>query len=67
MILGMTNFTFAHVVLSLIGILSRFVVLYGLLTANRMLVRFVISSKNEHRPPRGGHCPRVTMVRSALV
>ena len=36
MILGMTNFTFAHVVLSLIGILSRFVVLYGLLTANRM-------------------------------
>jgi len=37
MILGMTTFTFAHVVLSLIGILSGFGVLYGLLMANRMV------------------------------
>jgi hypothetical protein len=36
MILGMTIFTFVHVGLSLIGILSGFIVLYGLLTANRM-------------------------------
>lgn len=36
MILGMTTYTFVHVVLSLIGILSGLVVLYGLLTANRM-------------------------------
>jgi hypothetical protein len=36
MILGMTAFTLVHVVLSLIGIFSGFVVLYGLLTANRM-------------------------------
>ena len=33
MILGMTTYTFAHVVLSLIGILSGFVVLRGLLTS----------------------------------
>ena len=37
MILGMTTYTFVHVVLSLIGILSGFVVLYGLLTASRMV------------------------------
>jgi hypothetical protein len=32
MILGMTTLTFVHVVLSLIGILAGFVVVYGLLT-----------------------------------
>ena len=32
----MDTFTLVHVVLSLIGILSGLVVLYGLLTANRM-------------------------------
>lgn len=32
----MDTFTVAHVILSLIGILSGLVVLYGLLTANRM-------------------------------
>jgi hypothetical protein len=36
MILGMTTFTAVHVVLSLIGILSGLVVLFGLLTANPM-------------------------------
>src|SRR5882724_9277679 len=36
MILGMTTFTFVHVVLSLIGILSGFVVLFGLLTGKRL-------------------------------
>ena len=35
MILGMTTLTFVHVVLSLIGILSGFVVVFGLLTAKR--------------------------------
>jgi hypothetical protein len=32
----MTTYTLVHVALSLIGILSGFIVLYGLLTANRM-------------------------------
>jgi hypothetical protein len=36
MILGMTTLTFVHVVLSLIGILSGFVVVFGLLTSRRM-------------------------------
>jgi hypothetical protein len=36
MILGMTPFLFVHVLLSLIGIGSGLVVLYGLLTSNRM-------------------------------
>lgn len=36
MLLGMTSFTFVHVLLSLIGIGSGFVVVYGLLTANRL-------------------------------
>ena len=36
MIMGMTTFTFVHVVLSLVGILTGFVVLFGLL-ANRNL------------------------------
>jgi hypothetical protein len=36
MIFGMTTFTFVHVVLSLIGIFSGFVVVFGLLTANRL-------------------------------
>lgn len=36
MIFGMTPFTFFHVVLSLIGIFSGFVVAYGLLTAKRL-------------------------------
>src|SRR5271169_296453 len=36
MILGMTTFTLVHVVLSLIGIFSGFVVVFGLLKANRM-------------------------------
>lgn len=36
MIFGMTTFTFVHVVLSLIGLISGCVVLYGLLTADRM-------------------------------
>src|SRR5260370_12865662 len=35
MILGMTAFTFFHVVLSLVGILSGFVVVGGFLTAKR--------------------------------
>jgi hypothetical protein len=36
MIFGMDTFTFVHVLLSLIGIASGFVMLYGLLTAQRM-------------------------------
>jgi len=36
MILGMTTFTFVHVVLSLIGIFSGFVVLAGLLAGKRL-------------------------------
>src|SRR5258708_9108364 len=36
MILGMTTFTFVHVVLSLIGILSGLVVLAGLLAGKRL-------------------------------
>ena len=36
MVLGMTTFTAVHVLLSLIGILSGLVVLFGLLTANPM-------------------------------
>jgi hypothetical protein len=36
MILGMTTLTFVHVVISLIGIASGFVVVFGLLTARRM-------------------------------
>ena len=36
MILGMTPFTFFHVVLSLIGILSGLFVLYGLLASKRL-------------------------------
>jgi hypothetical protein len=36
MILGMTPFTFFHVLLSLIGILSGLVVLYGLIMSDRM-------------------------------
>jgi len=36
MILGMSNLTLVHVVLSLVGLGSGFVVIYGLLTANRL-------------------------------
>jgi hypothetical protein len=36
MVLGMTTFTFVHVVLSLIGIFSGFIVLFGLLAAKRL-------------------------------
>ena len=36
MIFGMDTYTFVHVLLSLIGIVAGFFVLYGLLTANRM-------------------------------
>jgi hypothetical protein len=36
MILGMTTLTFVHVVLSLIGIFSGFVVVFGLLAAKRL-------------------------------
>ena len=36
MIFGMTTFTFVHVVLSLIGIFTGFVVVFGLLTAKRL-------------------------------
>jgi hypothetical protein len=36
MIFGMTTFTFVHVVLSLIGIFSGFVVAFGLLAAKRL-------------------------------
>ncbi len=36
MIFGMTIFTFVHVVLSLVGIFSGFVVVLGLLTAKRL-------------------------------
>jgi hypothetical protein len=36
MIFGMTTFTFVHVVISLVGIFSGFVVLFGLLTAKRL-------------------------------
>jgi len=36
MILGMPTYTFVHVMISLVGIVSGFVVLYGLLTADRM-------------------------------
>lgn len=36
MIFGMTTFTFAHVVISLVGIFSGFVVVFGLLTAKRL-------------------------------
>src|SRR5260370_15675398 len=36
MILGMTPLTFVHVVLSLVGIFSGFVVVFGLLTGKRL-------------------------------
>lgn len=36
MILGMTTFTLVHVLISLIGILSGFVVVFGLLAAKRL-------------------------------
>jgi hypothetical protein len=36
MILGLQPFTFAHVLISLVGIASGFVVLFGLLTARRL-------------------------------
>ncbi|MEI9963357.1 MAG: hypothetical protein WDM92_00205 [Caulobacteraceae bacterium] len=36
MIFGMTTYTFVHVLISLADILSGFVVLYGLLTGERM-------------------------------
>ena len=36
MILGMTTFTFVHVMLSLIGIFSGFVVVFGLLAGKRL-------------------------------
>jgi len=36
MILGMTAFTFVHVVISLIGILSGFVVVFGLFASKRL-------------------------------
>jgi hypothetical protein len=36
MIFGMTTFTFVHVVLSLIGILSGFVVVFGLFASKRL-------------------------------
>jgi hypothetical protein len=36
MIFGMSTFTFVHVVLSLIGIFSGFVVVYGLFAADRL-------------------------------
>ena len=36
MILGMTPFTFVHVALSLVGIVSGLVVLFGLLASNRL-------------------------------
>jgi len=36
MIFGLTTFTFVHVVLSLVGIGSGFVVVFGLLTAKRL-------------------------------
>ena len=36
MVLGMTIFTFVHVLLSLIGVGSGFVVLFGLLTSRRL-------------------------------
>jgi hypothetical protein len=36
MILGMTTFTFVHVVLSLVGVLSGFVVMFGLLGGKRL-------------------------------
>ena len=36
MVFGMTTFTFVHVLLSLIGIASGLIVLYGLVTSNLM-------------------------------
>jgi hypothetical protein len=36
MILGMSYFTFFHVLISLIGILTGFIVMFGLFSANRM-------------------------------
>src|SRR4030088_3170126 len=36
MILGLQPFTFAHVLISMVGIVSGFVVLFGLLTAKRL-------------------------------
>ena len=36
MVFGLTPFTLLHVAISLVGILSGFVVLWGLLTARRM-------------------------------
>ncbi len=36
MIFGMPTFTFVHVVLSLVGIFSGFVVIYGMLTSQRL-------------------------------
>src|SRR5713101_3399011 len=36
MIFGLTTFTFVHVVLSLVGIFSGFVIVFGLLTSRRL-------------------------------
>jgi hypothetical protein len=47
MIFGMTTFTFVHVVLSLIGIFTGFIVLFGLLVGNRLdgwTVLFLVST-----------------------
>lgn len=47
MIFGMTTFTFVHVVLSLIGIFSGFIVMFGLFAAKRLdgwTVIFLVST-----------------------
>lgn len=66
MIFGMTIYTFVHVLISLVGILSGFVVLYGLLKADRMdgwtllfLVTTVVTSATGFGFPVNGFTPAI--------
>jgi hypothetical protein len=64
MIFGMTTFTFVHVLLSLVGIFSGFVVVFGLLKAKRLdgwtalfLVSTVLTSVTGFLLPARGFMP----------
>ncbi len=66
MIFGMTTFTFIHVLISLIGIVSGFVMLRGLLTSHRMdgwtllfLVTTVATSATGFGFPFNGFTPAI--------
>jgi hypothetical protein len=74
MILGMTTFTFVHVLLSLIGILTGLVVLYGLIRSDRMngwtltfLVTTVATSVTGFLFPFHGVTPGIVLGVASLV